>query len=310
MRVIEGLDALAPPPGGSSVVIGTFDGVHRGHHALIGRAVDDANEHARRSVCVTWDRHPTETLAPSKTPPLLTTLERKMELLAATGLDIVAVLEFDDAFTKWPPRRFVEDVLADGLGARSVFVGSGFRFGHKAAGDIATLQQLGRWLGFAAEAAPLFEAGGEPVSSTRVRRAVAAGDLELAADLLGRPFEVEAEVVRGDARGAALGYPTANLPLGEGMARVPNGVYGGCAQTKDGRYPAAVNVGVNPTFTHDKAARPRLEAHLLDFTGDLYSRPLRIELITRLRDETRFASAEELIIQIKKDVEATRSLTC
>lgn len=310
MRVLEGIRALSPPPEGSSVVVGTFDGVHIGHRLLIGRGVDEANRRGCASVGITWDRHPTQTLAPSKVPPLLTTLERKLELLAAAGLEATAVLEFDEDFITWPPERFAADVLAGGLGARAVFVGDGFRFGHRAAGTVGTLQDLGRSLGFAAEGVRLMELGGETVSSTKVRGAMAAGDLELAARLLGRPAEVEGVVVRGDARGHALGYPTANLQIPPGAAMVPNGVYAGCVQKGRARYRAAVSVGINPTFRGSAGRRPRLEAYLLDFDGDLYGDRLRIELLGRLRDELAFDSVEALTRQMSRDVEAAASLTC
>ena len=309
MRVMKGLDALAGSTEGAAVTIGTFDGVHSGHRFLIRRAMQDANEHGLTSVAITWDRHPLTTLRPSKAPRLLCSLDRRIELFEEVGLDAVAVLAFDEALSHWPPERFAEDVLAHGLNARSVVVGEGWRFGHKAAGDVALLSKLGDNLGFRVAALPLERSGEDAVSSSRVRQAVAEGDMDLVAALLERPFDTDGVVIDGDHRGASLGYPTANLEVLPGFAHAPRGVYAGRARAGGRWYVAAVNVGVNPTFGGDEVTSEiRIEAYLLGFTGDLYGQTLRVEFWKRLRDELKFESADALIEQMGRDVDETRSL--
>ena len=304
-----GIDALGPQPGGAAVTVGTFDGVHLGHRALVARTIDEAKSFGGTSVLVTWDRHPLETLRPGSEPKVLTTPERRAELIEETGIDTLVVLPFDKAFSQLAPERFVTDVLVK-LGARSVIVGDGWRFGHKAAGTTDLLQKMGAEHGFQAEALPLARVEGEPVSSTRVRSLIAQGDMISARTLLARPFDVDGIVLRGDRRGTELGFPTANLKLDRSIAHPPRGVYAGRALTEPGiTYTAAINVGVNPQFGGDPATTPwRVEAYLLDFDGDLYDQRLRVELHERLRDELRFESVDALVEQMAKDVNHTRDL--
>jgi riboflavin kinase/FMN adenylyltransferase len=307
VKVYRGLaDAKGHIPA-SAVTVGTLDGVHLGHRALATRTIEKARARDAESIAITWDRHPNETLRPDHAPPLLTSLERKLELLEEAGLDGTLVLPFDTQLSSWSPQRFVEDVLVDGARARSVVVGSDWRFGHRAAGDVPLLIELGRTAGFEAEGVRLLEVAGGPVSSSRVRQAVANGDVALARTLLGRAFDFDGTVVRGDARGRSLGIPTANIPLGPRMAHPSRGVYAGRARTSGGWYAAAINVGVNPTFGGDPVtSAPRIEAYLLGFDGDLYGQTLRVEFWDRLRDETKFGSADALVEQIQLDVAATR----
>jgi riboflavin kinase / FMN adenylyltransferase len=306
MKVTYGRDALEAPESGAGVTIGTFDGVHLGHRTLIAATISAARERNVPACVVTWDRHPFETLRPSSAPPLITSPERKLELLAGTGIARVAVLPFDSEFASWPPEKFVLDVLVKGLGARVVIVGDGWRFGHRAAGDVPLLARLGREFGFDAHALDLRPDAGEPVSSSRVRTAVAGGDLDTAHLLLGRPFDIDGEVVRGDARGKDLGFPTANIAPDPALVRPPRGVYACRARFEESWFAAAVNVGVNPTF--GGAAPVRIEAYLLGFDGDLYGRTIRIEFLRRLRDEHRFDSADALIEQMRRDVDETRAI--
>lgn len=300
------MHALEPPESGSVVTIGTFDGVHLGHRALIARAVSTARALNVPACAVTWDRHPLATLRPEAAPPLLTSPERRLELLEDTGLDAVAVLPFDSDFASWPPEKFVLDVLVKGLAARSVVVGDGWRFGRRAAGDVALLERLGRDLGFDAAGIDLRAADGEAVSSSRIRAAVAGGDVETAASLLGRPFDLDGEVIRGEARGKELGFPTANMAPDPSLVRPSRGVYACRARVEGSWFKAAVNVGVNPTF--GEGAPLRVEAYLLDFSGDLYGSVVRIEFLERLRDERRFDSVDALVQQMGRDVAATRRL--
>jgi riboflavin kinase/FMN adenylyltransferase len=306
--VVVGRDQLVPPPEGSAITIGTFDGVHLGHRALIARTVERAGELGAASVVLTWDRHPAATLRPDRAPRLLTSPERKIELLSATGVDTIVVIPFDEDLASLPPEGFVREVLVSGLGARAVTVGEGWRFGHKAAGDVELLRSLGSELGFEAEGMALQEVAGGPASSSRIRRAVAEADLELARTLLGRPHDISGRVVRGAGRGRGLGFPTANLAVAADQALPPIGVYAGQAEVIGLTKPAAVNIGVNPTFGGKEGSDLSIEAYLLDLDADIYGQKLRLELWQRLREEVHFGSVGELVAQIDSDVTATREL--
>lgn len=309
MRTTVGIDALEAPIGGSAVTIGTFDGVHLGHRALIARTISEAVRREIDSVVVTWDRHPLMTLRPEAAPRLLSAPQRKLDLLETTGVDHVAVLPFTKELSHLSPDDFVDQVIVKGLNARALFVGEGWRFGHERAGDMDLLQKLGAEHGF--EASPIDLAGedGDTVSSSRIREAVAAGHMNVARRLLGRPFDIDGIVIGGDKRGAGLGFPTANIECDPRLAYPSRGVYAGRARVGDSWFQAAVNVGVNPTFGGDPEVTPvRVEAFLLDFEGDLYGDELRVEFHQRLRDEMRFSSADDLVSQMHRDVAATREL--
>jgi riboflavin kinase/FMN adenylyltransferase len=240
---------------------------------------------------------------------LLASAERKIELLERSGVDLVAVLPFNEEFSHWSPERFVEDVLVGGLGVRTVFVGHDWRFGHRAKGNVTLLSEMGERLGFNVEGVQLREAAGDAVSSSRIRKTIAEGDMETVRALLGRPFDVDGLVGHGDHRGKGLGFPTANLEVDPALARPPRGVYAGLAHLGTERRVAAINVGVNPTFGGEEGSAPhRIEAYLLDHEGDLYGQTLRVEFWKRLRDELKFDSADDLIAQMKLDVEETRRL--
>ncbi|MEA2453087.1 MAG: riboflavin kinase / adenylyltransferase [Actinomycetota bacterium] len=309
MRTTVGIEALTPAPGGSAVTIGTFDGVHLGHRSLIARTIAEAQQRGCESCVVTWDRHPLMTLRPEAAPRLLSTPERKLELLSQTGIDQVAVIPFTEELSHLSPEEFVAQVLVNGLEAKAVFVGEGWRFGHKRAGDMDLLQKLGAANGFEAQPVDLAGQDGDAVSSSRIREAVAAGHLNVARRLLGRPFDIDGIVVGGDKRGTGLGFPTANIECDPHLAYPARGVYAGRARVVDSWFPAAINIGVNPTFGGDPEVTPvRVEAFLLDFEGDLYEQTLRVEFHQRLRDEMRFSSVDDLIAQMHKDVQATREL--
>jgi len=224
-------------------------------------------------------------------------------------VDLLALLPFDSDLAQQSPEDFVKAVLVEGLGARMVLVGHDWRFGHRAAGDVALLSSLGTNLGFEVRGVDLQTIAGEPVTSSRVRKAILGGDLETARALLGRPFDLDGLVVRGAGRGRDLGYPTANLEVDPALVRPPRGVYAGLARVGETTTPAAINVGVNPTFGGDPDASPvTVEPYLLDFDADLYGQILRLEFHKRLRDELRFDSVPDLVAQMAKDVEATRAL--
>jgi riboflavin kinase / FMN adenylyltransferase len=302
MDVVQGTSAL-PIEGPSAVTIGFFDGVHRGHQAVIGRTVDVARAEGPRPVAVTFDRHPLQTLSPGKVPPLLTTLRRKAALIEALGVETLFVLEFTDEVSRWEPEAFVDRVLVRGLAARHVVIGTNFTFGHRAAGNLGVLADLGPAKGFGVEAVGLFKLDGRPVSSTSVREALIEGDLGWPKAALGRRYAVEGAVVPGAGRGRGLGFPTANLRIPEGILLPGRGVYAGRVWHDEEAWPAAVNIGTNPTFGHEPL---HLEAHLLGFDGALMGEVLTVEFWARLRDEIRFDSPASLVRQIADDVQRTR----
>jgi riboflavin kinase/FMN adenylyltransferase len=253
---------------------------------------------------VTFDRHPREILAPGEEPKLLTTLDRKADLIARLGIDALVVLEFTEDFSKWSPAEFVQRVLVDGLRAGHIAVGSNFTFGHRAVGNIATLADLGATGGYAVEGVALLEIEGRPVSSSSIREMLAAGDLVWPTEALGRRFLLDGRVTTGAGRGAGLGYPTANLEVVPSMLIPGEGVYAGTASVAGREHVAAVNVGTNPTFGGEPL---HVEAFLLDFEGDVRGEPIAVEFWHRLRDEAKFDSAEALARQIAQDVERTRA---
>jgi len=285
------------------VAIGVFDGVHRGHAALVRTAVKAAAEREARCVVVTFDPHPTAVVAPHAMPAQLTGIERRVELLGALGVDAVCVLPFTKELSQLSPDYFVRHVLVGGLHADAVVVGENWRFGHKAAGDVKKLAELGEEFGF--EVLPqTLTADDEAFSSTRVRGLIAAGDVAAAAEVLGRDFGIEGTIVHGAGRGGtALGFPTANLAVPAGTAIPADGVYAGWLHRDSHRYPAAISVGTNPTFNGTERT---VEAYLLDFSGDLYGAEVRIDFTARLRGQIAFAGIEPLIAQIETDVADTR----
>jgi riboflavin kinase/FMN adenylyltransferase len=307
VRRLDGLAALPAGLEGSVATVGMFDGVHRGHRALLDRVAAEAAARGVPAAAVTFDRHPLAVLRPGSEPPLLTTLDRKVELLGEAGMAVVLVLEFTRELSEVGAEAFATEVLFDGLAARAVVVGENFRFGHKAAGDPALLADLGRPRGIEVVAVRLHADGGRAVSSTRVRAELAAGDVAAAAASLGRAYAVEGDVVVGDRRGRPLlGVPTANLEVPAGIAVPGDGVYAGhLTDEADGvRRPAAISVGTNPQFGTDR----RVEAHVLDFDGDLYGHRVSVGFSHRLRGQATFADLDELIAQIHADIAEARRL--
>jgi riboflavin kinase / FMN adenylyltransferase len=314
VKVFQGAAAFAAARAGSpaptAVAIGNFDGVHLGHQALLAETRRRAGAE-RAAVALTFMPHPARVLAPAKAPPLIMPLPRRLTLLGEVGADVVVIQPFTPEFAAVEADDFVRRVLARELGAADVVVGFDFSFGRGRAGNVQRLQALGSELGISVAVIPPVSVDGLPCSSTRVRALVAAGDMRRAAALLGRPFELEGVVVRGAARGRSLGFPTANLAAETELA--PRlGIYAARARLADGpddatAHVAAVSVGRNPTFTGPDAPIT-VEAHLLDFTGDLYGRRLRLEMIEWLRDEQKFDSVQALVAQIGADVARVRAL--
>jgi len=296
-----------------AVAIGNFDGVHRGHQALLDEARARARQRGGASAVLTFAPHPARLFAPAKAPPLIMSLERRLELLAAAEIDVAIVEAFTPAFAAIEADEFVRRVLAQDLAAGDVVVGYDFSFGRGRAGNVARLTELGHELGLGVAVIPPVTIDGIPCSSTWVRQLCAEGDVRRAGTLLSRPVEIEGRVVRGAARGRALGFPTANVaPEGELVPKL--GIYAARTTLLDGPdagavHQTALSIGRNTTFTGSGAGAPvSVEAYLLDFDGDLYGRRVRLELVDRLRDEQRFESIDALIAQIHADVAAVRGI--
>ena len=302
----RGLDQIPPGWGRCVLTIGVFDGVHRGHQALIGAAVERARQLGLPSVVMTFDPHPAAVVRQGQHPAVLSTLARRAELVDELGADVFLVLPFTPAVAAIPAESFVHDVLVDLLHAAAVVVGENFRFGHRAAGTLALLEQLGRRFGFTAVGVPLVGEDAMTVSSTYVRSCVAAGDVAAAAEALGRPHRLDGFVVHGEGRGGSqLGYPTANLDP-EPYAAIPaDGIYAGWFLLGTRRSPAAISIGSNPTFSGDVRT---VEAFVLGDGGNFYGRRVALEFVERLRGMQRFESVAELVAQIGRDVERTREV--
>jgi riboflavin kinase / FMN adenylyltransferase len=303
MRIVHELTSVpadAPP---SAVALGVFDGVHLGHRAILGTAVAHARAAGMEAVACTFDRHPAEVLQPGRAPAMITTLEDRLGLIGDTGIDAVVVLEFTRDLAAMEPEDFVKDVLLGRLHAREVVVGFNHRFGRRARGDPRLLESLATRLGFQAHEVPPMAVDGVPVSSSEIRSALQRGDVAAAARLLGRPYAIAGSVTAGAGRGRSLGFPTANVEPDRPLL-VARGVYRGRLEVEGRRHDSVVNVGVRPTFGETTLA---VEAHVLDFMGDLYGRPVRLEFLDRLREEKRFASVDELRAQIARDIAAARA---
>jgi riboflavin kinase/FMN adenylyltransferase len=312
MQRWHGLDDVPAHWGRSVVTIGEFDGVHRGHQRIVARAIELAGHRGLPVVVVTFDPHPDEVIRPGSHPPLLSTARRRSELLAGLGVAAVCVLPFTLEFSQLKPDEFVRAVLVDRLHAAAVVVGENFRFGHKAAGDVALLAELGDKYDYSAEGVPLLTEDGVTISSTEIRGMLSAGDVRGAAHDLGRPHRVEGVVVRGHQRGRALGFPTANLEPPPHTAIPADGVYAGWLTSLDPdglaveRWPAAISVGTNPTF--DGRERT-VEAYALDRDDlDLYGAHVAVDFVARLRETLKFGSVDELVAQMRRDVAEVRPL--
>jgi riboflavin kinase / FMN adenylyltransferase len=301
----RGLDATPSGWGRCVVSIGVFDGVHRGHQQLIGRAVRRARAIGLPSLVMTFDPHPSEVVRPGSHPPVLTPVRRKADLVAELGVDVFCVLPFSTEFSRLPPDEFVHVVLVEKLHAAAVVVGENFRFGHRAAGDFDELRTLGRKFGFSTEGVPMLRDDDVTLSSTFVRSSIDAGEVGQAARVLGRPHRIDGIVVRGEGRGRQLGYPTANVHSERHVAVPADGVYAGWAVLRGERLPAAISVGTNPTF---EGRTRTVEAFILDFDEDIYGCELGVEFVERIRGMEKFDRVEDLVEQMGRDVEKARGL--
>ena len=291
---------------GVVVALGNFDGVHVGHQAVLRRAVEEGRRRGMRVVAATFDPHPRSVLWPGKQPGLLTTLELRRETLVRYGVDEVCTIRFDKELSKKSPEEFVGEVLVGEVGAAVVVVGENFRFGHRAVGDVRALGELMKSHGGVAVGVGIRDGdGGAAISSTRIRELLSEGDVGGAGRLLGRPYVLRGEVVAGDGRGESIGFPTANVLPDPDLLVPARGVYAGVVSFGEQEHVACTNVGLAPTFGRGES---RVEAHLLDFGGDLYGRVVDVSFIERIRPEKRFSGVEELVEQIGRDVEAARRI--
>ena len=291
---------------GSVVLIGVFDGVHKGHQLLLNRAKEIAD--GRNIVALTFDPHPMQVLAPDRAPTLLTTLADRVELLKIHNADQVAVLKFNEKFAAMSPADFVKDVLVGQLSASTIIVGKNFTYGHKAAGNVDSLMKDGLKFNFTVDVQDLKLGEGEIISSSRIRKLVTSGQVEEARTLLSRPHRLDGVVVHGEKRGREIGYPTANLGNIDGQTIPSDGVYAGWLTVGINFWPAAISIGTNPTFAGVRARQ--VEAYALDQEGlDLYDKNASIEFGWRLRDTLKFDGLEPLLAQMKLDCDQARSLT-
>jgi riboflavin kinase/FMN adenylyltransferase len=312
MRIVRTLESFPPDARPSVVALGVFDGVHLGHRAILDTAVaragaidgDGPSRSGVTAVACTFDPHPAEILQPDRAPKPITTLEERLALIAESGISLTAVVPFTRALAAVEPEAFVGDILVGRLGAREIVVGFNHRFGRGARGDERLLRELGSRLGFHTEVVPQTELDGAPVSSSAIRSALQRADVESAARMLGRPYFVSGEVVEGDRRGRTLGFPTANIAA-ERQVLVPTGVYACRLHLGDVVHPAVLNAGVRPTFGEKGFT---LEAHVIDFSGDLYGRSVRLDFVRHIRAERKFPGVEALKAQIAADTAAARTL--
>jgi riboflavin kinase/FMN adenylyltransferase len=288
----------------SAVTIGVFDGVHRGHQHLVAALCERARAEGLAAVALTFNPHPRTVLHPGNAVTYLTSLEERIELLQALGLDAVGVLAFTSELAQLSPRDFLA-LLVDELQMRLLMVGPDFALGRNRSGTIGVMRQVGEELGFRVEVAPLLAEDGEKVGSSSVRQALSEGDVVLVARLLGRPFSLRGPVVAGDRRGRTLGFPTANIAIGLDRALPEYGIYVTRAYIRETTHESCTSIGIRPTF--DVEPRPTVETFVLDFDEDIYGQEMRIELLERLRGELKFESAEDLVAQMHRDIEQTRA---
>lgn len=321
MQIVRDPSECPSPDEGSVVTIGAYDGLHLGHRSVIGDVCRRAREAGHRSALVTFDRHPAQVIRPESAPRLLTDLDQKLELLENTGIDIAVVVRFDMDRASETAEDFVREVLVGCLNAKSVVVGEDFHFGHRRAGNVALLSDMGAELGFEVSGVRLVGPDGEParddaqVSSTAIRRALHEGRLEDANAMLGRAHEMRGPVIEGDRRGRTIGFPTANVAIGDEMLMPADGIYAGHLQPLDAdsgladgaALPSAIYLGHRPTF-YDEGAATLLEVHVLDFEGDLYGQRVAVRLQHRIRDDIAFDGVDALAAQLALDCAEARRL--
>lgn len=314
MEVLHDGEATVPSDVRTAVTIGAYDGIHRGHREVLRQLRAKADSLGVATAVVTFDVHPALVLRPENAPKILTNFEQRVELFESAGVDYLYLVRFTAERSRTDDDVFGREVFVDALRARAVVVGEDFHFGRGRGGNVASLTELGEKHDFEVFGIDLMadEGAAEPISSTAIRRALAGGDVAAAAEMLGRPYEVRGTVIQGDQRGRTIGFPTANVPVDARAAWPADGVYAGWCRILDSadaevRYPCAINIGRRPTF-HQHAEHSLLEAHLIDYSGDLYDQVVAVEFVDFLRSEHRFSGIDELSAQLKKDIEHARSL--
>jgi riboflavin kinase / FMN adenylyltransferase len=303
MNIISAANELKTNGKKVCLAIGFFDGVHLGHQQIIRQTIADARQHDGIPLVLTFDKHPNVVVAPDKAPPLIYSLPQKLRTIQSLGLENILLISFDKKFSLQTGEEFVRGLAHDLGKIHSICVGADFAFGHKRSGNVALLKKLGTELQYHVHGLSAVSLDGQAVSSTRIREAIRTGNLDEASQMLGRSYAISGKVVIGDKLGHQLGFPTANLDV-TGLVVPPHGVYAAITRWNGGIYHVALNIGVRPTVTQGKQLR--VEAHLLDFNGDLYGQELEIEIGEKLRDEKKFGSPEELQKQIARDVAAVR----
>jgi riboflavin kinase/FMN adenylyltransferase len=303
MKIIHAANELKTKGKDVCLAIGFFDGVHLGHQQILRQTIADAHKHEGLALALTFDKHPNVIVAPDKAPPLIYSLPQKLRAIESLGIENILLIEFDTQFSEQTGEQFIRGLARDLGRLHSVCVGANFVFGHKRSGNVALLKRLGAELDFQVHGLSAVSLDGQTVSSTRIREAIRAGKLDAASQMLGRPYTICGRVVEGDRLGRQLGFPTANLDAA-GLVLPPNGVYAAFTQLKGKQYRAALNIGFRPTVA--AGMQLRVEAHLLDFRGDLYGAELEMEVCEKLRDERKFSSPEKLRDQIARDIASVK----
>jgi riboflavin kinase/FMN adenylyltransferase len=304
MRLIRSPGDLRPDGKKVCLAIGFFDGVHLGHQQIIRQTIGDARQHEAIALVLTFDRHPNTVVAPARVPQLIYSLPQKLRAVESLGADVLLLLHFDKDLSERTGEAFVRNLTNELGSIRSICVGANFTFGHKRSGNVELLRKLGADLNFTVHGLSAVALDGKAVSSKRIRETVSAGNLDAASQMLGRAYSLSGQVVRGDGLGRQLGFPTANLDVA-GLILPPGGVYAAHAEAGGRNYRAVLNIGFRPTIAQPQP-QLRVEAHLLDFSGDLYGQELELFFVEKLRDEKKFGSVEELRRQIACDIkEAT-----
>jgi riboflavin kinase / FMN adenylyltransferase len=304
MRTIHAANELKPGARKVCLAIGVFDGVHLGHQQIIRQTITDARQHNALSLVITFDRHPNAVVAPARVPPQIYSLPQKLRAIKALGTDAVLLIHFDKAFSRKPAETFIRDLARDLGSIQSLCVGADFTFGYKRSGDVPLLKRMGAQLNFLVRGMGAVSLDGKVISSTRIRKAIAAGNLDAASQMLGRAYSVSGAILRGDGLGRQLGFPTANIDA-SALVLPPHGVYAVEAETGGHKYQAVLNIGLRPTLRNPNPEL-RVEAHLFDFNSDIYGQELEVTFVDRLREEKKFASLEELRTQIALDAAEAR----
>jgi riboflavin kinase / FMN adenylyltransferase len=304
MKIIHAPRELEPAGRRVCLAIGFFDGVHLGHQQIVRQTISNARQHEAIALVITFDQHPNSVVAPDRVPPLIYSLPQKLRAIETLGVDTLLLIHFDEPFSQQTGEEFIRGLARDLGSLQSICVGANFVFGHKRGGNVELLKKLGEELKFTVHGLAAVALDGKAVSSTRIRQAIQAGELDAASQMLGRAYSLAGKVVRGDGLGRQLGFPTANIDF-NGLALPPKGVYAVHAEAGDRTWRAVLNIGFRPTLQNPNP-QLQVEAHLLDFQGDIYGQQLEIIFVEKLREEKKFGSLPELRAQIGRDIQEAR----